>query len=89
MDAPMREAALSYARLGVPVFPVHYLTEGGVCSCGGPDVNPRCKPAKHPITPSGHKSAMTDLEVVQAWWTKDPARRISGCPRDRAPGSWS
>ena len=76
MDAPMREAALSYARRGVPVFPVHYLTEDGVCSCGGPNINPRCKPAKHPITPSGHKSAMTDPEVVGAWWTKDREANI-------------
>jgi putative DNA primase/helicase len=60
----------------VPVFPVHYLTEDGVCSCGGPEVNPRCKPAKHPITLSGHKSAMTDADVVGAWWTKDPGANI-------------
>lgn len=81
----MREAALSYARQGVPVFPVHYITEGGVCSCGGPDENDKCKPGKHPITPSGHKSASTDQDVVRAWWTKDPGANI-GMPTGRRTG---
>ncbi len=85
MEAPKREAALSYARRGVPVFPVHYITEDGVCSCGGPDVNDKCKPGKHPITPSGHKSASTDLDVVRAWWTKDPEANI-GMPTGRRTG---
>jgi hypothetical protein len=46
----MLKAALSYARRGVPVFPLHSIDGHGVCTCGGPEVNPKCTPGKHPRT---------------------------------------
>lgn len=82
MSNEKREAALGYAGRGIPVFPVHYLRGDGVCSCGGPGVNPRCKPGKHPITPAGHKGAMADAEIVAAWWTRHPDANI-GTPTGR------
>jgi Bifunctional DNA primase/polymerase, N-terminal/AAA domain len=75
------EAALDYAARGWPVFPCHWLT-GICCSCGG---KPNCKPGKHPLTPSGFKDAMTDAEVIRAWWKKWPEANI-GLPTGAVTG---
>lgn len=80
-----RDAALWYAERGLPVFPVHYIGEDGVCSCGGPEKNPKCKPAKHPIPIDGHKDATTDRDVVRRWWIKHPEANI-GMPTGRRSG---
>ena len=73
------EAALGYARRGIPVFPAHTpLSAGGewICSCNRrpcPD-----KVGKHPRTKRGHLEATTDEDQVLAWWKKWPDANIGG-----------
>jgi hypothetical protein len=50
------EMAMTYARLGIPVFP---------CSASGPR-------RKQPITKHGHHDATADLKQVCEWWTAAP-----------------
>ena len=73
---PFISAALSYARLGWPVIPLHYPVGGGGCSCN----NPACdSPAKHPIgklVPHGLKDATTDEELIRQWWARYPQANI-------------
>jgi len=64
--------ALNYASLGMRVFPLHYITPAGACSCGGSSVNPKCKPGKHPfsrLVPHGHRDASSDVEQIREWFT--------------------
>lgn len=71
----MMDFALYYAKLGMPVFPVH-TNRNGTCSCG----NPKCRNvAKHPISelvPNGFKNATTDEATIRAQWTKYPDANI-------------
>ena len=67
--------ALHYCNLGWPVLPLHYITDVGTCSCGGPTVNPKCKPGKHPfatLAAQGVKSATTDPATAQKWFDGRP-----------------
>src|SRR4051812_4147231 len=62
------DAALSYATLGWPVFPVHEPT-ASECSCG----KDGCKsPGKHPRTKNGVSEATTDPAQVVEWWSRWP-----------------
>ena len=80
-EEQLLEAALSYAARGWPVFPCFWPVDGR-CSCGNMD----CKsPGKHPLTPEGFKNAMTDEEVVRAWWRKYPRASI-GIPTGETSG---
>ncbi len=75
MTVTTLQMALHYAALGMPVFPLHYMTPEGDCSCGGPDVNPKCKPGKHPygrLVPHGLTDASTDPQKVAAWFDGTP-----------------
>ena len=72
---PNLEAALSYARRGIYVHPVHSMRDG-VCSCGGPAVNPKCTPGKHPRLANGHRGATTDGATIRSWWTLWPDANI-------------
>ena len=80
------DAALMYARSGVPVFPVWGPTEDGGCACPrGLDCS---QPAKHPmgdLATRGFKDATTDLGVVRDWWTRRPKANI-GMPTGRRTG---
>ena len=78
-------AALRYAARGQPVFPLHSLDEHGVCTCGGPEVNPKCSPGKHPRTSHGHLDASTDASQITAWWTRWPSANI-GIPTGKRSG---
>jgi O-acetyl-ADP-ribose deacetylase (regulator of RNase III) len=78
----LREAALAYARRGIPVVPLHYPVErvsrpGAVgCSCRAPDCD---KPGKHPLAglvPHGVKDATTDPAIIAAWWQRYPYANI-------------
>jgi hypothetical protein len=79
------KAALSYARRGAPVFPLHSIDEHGVCTCGGPEVNPKCTPGKHPRTRRGHLDATTDPSRIHAWFNRWPGANI-GIPTGERSG---
>ena len=71
---PMLQAALAYAqRLSWPVFPCHWITEAGTCSCNRPDCD---SPGKHPLTGHGFKEASRDEAQIQSWWSKWPLANI-------------
>jgi hypothetical protein len=63
--------ALALAKRGWPVFPCHTEIDGD-CSCG----KSCASPAKHPMTPHGHKDATCDLDRVRAYWAKTPWANI-------------
>ncbi len=67
------DAAARYAALGWPVFPLHWVTAEGRCSCSDPDCR---SPAKHPLTVHGVKDASTDPAVIAAWAEKWPHASI-------------
>ena len=68
----MLDAALRYARAGIPVIPVHHRWHGG-CSCGRSDCS---SPAKHPMVKHGVREATTDHLVIKAWWAQWPHANI-------------
>src|SRR5215212_7529616 len=78
-------AALWYAARRKPVFPLHSLDEHGVCTCGGQEVNLKCKPGKHPRTPHGHLDASTDPRQITEWWIRWPSANI-GIPTGKRSG---
>ncbi len=68
----MGAAALWYATLQIPVFPLHYPLAGG-CSCRKGDCD---SPGKHPLTEHGFKDATIDSTQVTAWWHQWPDANI-------------
>jgi hypothetical protein len=75
------DAALDYARRGLPVFPLWTVLPslaGGthICGCG----RYPCKDAgKHPmarLAPHGFKDATTDVDLIKHWWTSAPNANI-------------
>lgn len=68
-------AALEYAKLGWPVFPVHAVSSNGTCTCPG---RQRCSsPGKHPLTQHGFKDATTDHQQIRLWWTENPWANVA------------
>jgi len=78
-ELDMKGYALSYARNGLNIFPVHSIKDG-ICSCRG---SPKCKPGKHPRTSNGLLAATSDLHQVEEWWTKWPDANIGYRPSAR------
>lgn len=75
MSDRMLQAALAYVQqLGWPVFPCHWITEAGACSCGLPHCG---SPGKHPLTGQGFKEANRDEAQIRGWWTRWPAANIA------------
>jgi hypothetical protein len=75
--ASKRDAALSYAARGWPVFPLHNVevgSEGPRCSCGKADCD---RPGKHPRTKHGLKDATTDADQIRRWWKNWPQANIA------------
>lgn len=73
----MLDAALKYARAGMPVIPLHGILDDGACTCGVA----RChSPGKHPRTKNGLKDATTDEATIEKWWadTRWPDASIGG-----------
>src|SRR5262245_29206092 len=63
----MLDAALTYVRAGLKVFPTHTI-RNGACTCGGAK---GCSSGKHPIgslVPRGVLDASDDPDVVARWW---------------------
>lgn len=61
----MKEWALYYAKLGLPIFPVKH-----------PSVPGQDHPGKEPWTEHGINDASSDLEKVAGWWDKHPNANI-------------
>jgi hypothetical protein len=68
------DAALRYASLDIPVFPLLHVRSGR-CGCGDPGCQDQ---GKHPLTTHGVKDATTDPEVIKGWWGRDPEPNIAG-----------
>src|SRR5215217_1624074 len=68
-------AALTYAKGGRRIFPVHSI-RNGTCACGGAK---NCKAGKHPIgalAPRGVLDATADFATITSWWTRVPDANI-------------
>jgi P4 family phage/plasmid primase-like protien len=65
-------AALSLARIGIRVVPMHSAVNGK-CTCRDPACS---RPAKHPRVSGGVKAASNDLAQVRAWWKIWPTANI-------------
>lgn len=70
-NAPPSEA-VSYAKMGWAVFPVHCI-QNGTCSCGNVDCKSK---GKHPLTKNGVCDATNDLSVINEWFTRWPNANI-------------
>lgn len=66
------EAALSYARRGFLVVPLHGIVDGE-CTCGNRSCN---SPGKHPLISGWRDRATTDQEIVRQWWQQQPFANI-------------
>ena len=73
----MLDAALEYARAGLPVVPLHGIRQDGSCTCGRSDC---ASPGKHPRTRNGLKDATTSISAIRKWWSKNqwPNASIAG-----------
>ena len=68
------QAALEYARIGLPVFPCH-TPINGVCDCWK---GPQCSDTgKHPRTKNGLTDATTDEMKIRRWWKQWPIANIA------------
>ncbi|MBM4222890.1 MAG: DUF3987 domain-containing protein, partial [Gammaproteobacteria bacterium] len=69
----LRDWAIFYASMNLPIIPLYEPTINGQCSC----YNPACSsPGKHPRTVNGLKDASTDILTIQSWWNKWPKANI-------------
>ena len=70
---PTVEDALSYARAGWPIFPLHTIVEGK-CSCrNGSECH---SPGKHPRNSHGHNEGTSDEAQITRWWKQWPNSNI-------------
>lgn len=84
-DVSPRDAARAYARAGIAVLPLHYITRARVCSCGHDD----CKnPGKHPWTRHGVDDATTNDRRICDWWDDDPSLNVGIAPDVRDDCVW-
>lgn len=68
--------ALSYAKSGMFVLPIHEAPDGK-CSCGLPGCD---SPGKHPRCLHGANDATVDETQIRAWWTRWPTANVAiGC----------
>lgn len=74
-------AALTYARAGLPVFPVFSVTRAGACECGEADCD---RPGKHPRVKWTRDATTSEGEVV-SWWAQWPTANI-GLPTGTRSG---
>lgn len=68
----MHASALTYARWGWRVFPLH-TPRGSGCSCGSATCG---NAGKHPRTRHGFKEATTDEAQIGAWWSEWPDANV-------------
>ncbi|MEV6598216.1 bifunctional DNA primase/polymerase [Actinoplanes sp. NPDC051346] len=67
------DAALAYARHGIPVLPVHTPARDGSCSCGRSGCD---RPGKHPRLRHGLNQASVDPHRIAQWWTRWPEANV-------------
>ena len=67
------DAALAYARHGIPVLPVHTPAQDGGCSCGRSTCD---RIGKHPRLRHGLTEATTDERRIERWWTRWPDANV-------------
>lgn len=78
-DCQLLEAALAYARHGIPVFPLFGVMRRGdafVCECGRATDERGHKPGKHPHVQGGFHAATTDELRIRRWWATWPHANI-------------
>ena len=68
----MHASALTYARWGWRVFPLH-TPRGSGCSCGASTCG---NAGKHPRTRHGFRDATTDEATIAAWWAEWPDANV-------------
>ena len=74
-DQNLLASALTYAELGIPVFPLHSPGDGpSGCDCRRRDCGRDA--AKHPRTVHGLKDATTDEATIRRWWGLWPRANI-------------
>ncbi|HEY9285908.1 MAG TPA: bifunctional DNA primase/polymerase [Pyrinomonadaceae bacterium] len=82
-EPDLSAAALSYARRGWHVFPLHSPDPDRGCTCA---MGKACtSPGKHPRTRKGLKDATTDERQIKAWWQKWPLANV-GLTTGKASG---
>lgn len=74
---PFLEAALKYARAGLPVLPIHSIRDGK-CSCHLGEACPPANRGKHPAVKDGLYNATTDEAALTAFWAAFPDANV-GC----------
>jgi len=68
MQNKFQLAALSYAKRGWKVFPLHGITANGNCTCG----EKNCSDAgKHPVAKNGLKAATSDIRQIKTFWSNN------------------
>lgn len=65
------------------IFPLHYITKEGFCSCGYSDCS---SPGKHPRTKNGLLNASNALKDVEGWWTGKNTYSNIGIATGKASG---
>ena len=73
-DADPSTVARTLALLGIPVFPVHRITNLGQCSCGQ-DCSRNA--GKHPRTVNGLLAATRNLPTIRNWWHQWPGANVA------------
>lgn len=67
-------AALTYAKVGLPVIPIFGVDDDLECLCGSDECEAQ---GKHPIVKGGFKSATTDPDQIRLWWAEHPEANIA------------
>jgi len=74
LKVTMMDAALKYAEANIPVMPLHWICEGGLCSCkAGSNCDSR---GKRPLYTGWYKNSTTDVKQINKWWRKSPNANI-------------
>lgn len=68
-------AALTYARMGWRIHPLHGVRESGHCTCGNPECLPKNR-GKHPRIKDWPNQASCDRATIRSWWKKWPHSNV-------------
>ncbi|MER8481188.1 bifunctional DNA primase/polymerase [Mesorhizobium sp. M1322] len=79
------DAALSYQRQGVPIFPCRWATEDVFDLATGEITE---KSEKSPLTMQGLKDATANERIVRIWWGEKYPNALVGVPTGEKLGAW-